>query len=98
LAASLTPYKRLTYRDRTNKERLLVELVIRDSLKLGTQYNFLDGIPLLFAAVDIIPPSIPEAKKRHPTSERVDIGECIDSTFAQWLMKYRVTAKKQISA
>lgn len=74
LAAVLTPYKRLTYRDKKNKDQLLVELVIRESLKLGAQSHFLDGIPLLFAACDIIAPAVADPSKLRPTSERVGIG------------------------
>jgi tRNA nucleotidyltransferase (CCA-adding enzyme) len=74
LAASLTPYKYVTYHDKKNKEQLLVDLVIRESLKLGKQSHFLDGIPLLFIAADIIALSVAEADKLHPTSDRVGIG------------------------
>lgn len=74
LAASLTPYKGLTYRDKKKKDQPFVDLVIRDSLKLGTQSHFLDGIPLLFTAANIIAGSIVQPAKLHPTSKRVGIG------------------------
>ncbi|KAF9454980.1 hypothetical protein P691DRAFT_792086 [Macrolepiota fuliginosa MF-IS2] len=74
LATALTPYKHLTYRDKKDKSRLFVELVIRESLKLGAQSHFLDGIPLLFSACDVITSAVADPRKLHPTSERVGIG------------------------
>jgi tRNA nucleotidyltransferase (CCA-adding enzyme) len=74
LAAALTPYKRLTYRDKKRKEKPLVELVIRESLKLGSQSHFLDGIPPLFTAYNLIASSVSDSSKLHSTSERVGIG------------------------
>lgn len=95
LAASLTPYKGLTYRDK-KKDRLLVGLIIRASLKLGTQSHFLDGIPLLFSAIDIISRSINETTKLHPTSERVGIGmHALELTVSSILTEHRfITARK----
>jgi len=95
LAASLTPYKGLTYLDK-KKDRLLVGLIIRDSLKLGTQSHFLDGIPLLFNATDIISRSIHEPAELHPVSERVGIGmHALELMVLSILTKHRfVTARK----
>lgn len=83
LAAALTPYKHLTYRDKKHKDQQLVGLVIRESLKLGAQSHFLDGIPLLFTACNIIAPAIADPSKLHPTSERVGIGVLIYPPTAQ---------------
>ncbi|KXN81093.1 CCA tRNA nucleotidyltransferase, mitochondrial [Leucoagaricus sp. SymC.cos] len=74
LAASLTPYRSITYRDKKNEDFPLVELVIRESLKLGKQSHFLDGIPHLFAASNIIIPFVAEQDKSRLSSERVSIG------------------------
>ena len=54
LAAILTPFLGVEYRDHKQKDRPLVEVIIRDSLKLGTQNHYLDGIPVLFAATRLI--------------------------------------------
>ncbi|KAF8167836.1 hypothetical protein B0H34DRAFT_683268 [Crassisporium funariophilum] len=54
LAAILIPYLGLTYQNSKKKTLPVVELVIRDSLKLGTQNHYLDGIPILFSAVPLI--------------------------------------------
>jgi len=53
LAALLVPYigENYTYK---NKTLPLVAAVIRDSLKLGTQNHYLDGIPVLFSAAPLI--------------------------------------------
>ncbi|KAJ3575901.1 hypothetical protein NP233_g783 [Leucocoprinus birnbaumii] len=74
LAASVTPFKGLTYLDKKKKEQPVIELVLGESLKLGRQSHFLDGIPLLFTAAESISRSIIETDKLHPTSERVGIG------------------------
>lgn len=54
LATLLTPYMGLTYKDGKNKIHPIVASVIRDSLKLGTQNHFLDGIPTLFSSIPVI--------------------------------------------
>jgi tRNA nucleotidyltransferase (CCA-adding enzyme) len=54
LAAILTPFLGIEYRDHKQKDRPLVEAVIRDSLKLGTQNHYLDGVPVLFAATRLL--------------------------------------------
>ncbi|TBU26378.1 hypothetical protein BD311DRAFT_762796 [Dichomitus squalens] len=53
LASALTPYRGLTYLQK-GKERPAVEAVIREGLKLGAQYHYLDGIPALFSAADTL--------------------------------------------
>ncbi|KAI9059577.1 hypothetical protein FKP32DRAFT_1579611 [Trametes sanguinea] len=54
LAAALTPYDGLTYQQAKGKVRPAVEAVIREGLKLGAQYHYLDGIPLLFSAAELL--------------------------------------------
>jgi tRNA nucleotidyltransferase (CCA-adding enzyme) len=78
LAATLTPYKYITYLDKkTNKKekpQAVVDYIIRESLKLGTQNHYLDGTPLLFEADQLLegPTFINEKDQTH--SERVAIG------------------------
>ncbi|KAF9498151.1 hypothetical protein BDN71DRAFT_1386446 [Pleurotus eryngii] len=74
LAAALTPYKGITYSDRKKKPHPAVEAAIRESLKLGTQNHFLDGIPALFAAAEILQlPRLDDDRFALP-SDRVAIG------------------------
>ncbi|CAK5264654.1 unnamed protein product [Mycena citricolor] len=74
LAAALTPYLGLTYQDRKKKALPAVELAIRESLKLGAQYHFADGIPLLFSAAQYLKnPDLSEKRFQDP-SERVALG------------------------
>jgi len=54
LAALLFPYMGKDFMDRKNKTLPVVGAVIRESLKLGIQNHFLDGIPVLFSAVPLI--------------------------------------------
>ncbi|KAG6857615.1 hypothetical protein H0H87_010183 [Tephrocybe sp. NHM501043] len=53
LAAILSPFKSITYQEK-KKTPLAIEYIIRDVLKLGTQYHFLDGIPALFSSSDAL--------------------------------------------
>ena len=54
LAAALTPYHGSTYMQGKGKVRPAAEAVIREGLKLGAQYHYLDGIPVLFAGADLL--------------------------------------------
>lgn len=54
LAAALTPYHGLTYTQAKGKVRPASEAVLRDGLKLGAQHHYLDGIPALFTAADLL--------------------------------------------
>ncbi|KAG6837904.1 hypothetical protein H0H93_013057 [Arthromyces matolae] len=72
LAAILTPYKAITYREK--KTRLVVEYIIRDVLKLGTQNHFLDGIPALFSSSVLLEnPVLTSERFPHP-SQRAALG------------------------
>ncbi|PIL30884.1 hypothetical protein GSI_07053 [Ganoderma sinense ZZ0214-1] len=59
LACALTPYRGVTYPQK-GKERPAVEAVIRDGLKLGAQCHYLDGIPSLFIANDVLQKGVVE--------------------------------------
>lgn len=69
LACALSPYRGLTYEDSKKKRHLAVEAAIREGTKLGAQNHYLDGIPALFSAADVL---------KNPTTggedERVRIG------------------------
>jgi tRNA nucleotidyltransferase (CCA-adding enzyme) len=69
LAALLTPFQGIEYQDHKQKNHSLVEAVIRDSLKLGTQNHFLDGIPVLFAATRLIKAQVMDVSR-----DRVQLG------------------------
>lgn len=74
LASALLPYLGVTYLDKKKRSQSAVECAIRESLKLGTQYHFVDGIPLLFTAVQLLRnPDLQQPKFQTP-SQRVAIG------------------------
>lgn len=72
LAAILTPFLGIEYRDHKQKDHPLVEAVIRDSLKLGTQNHYLDGILVLFAATRLIKAHITDESQH--SLDRVRLG------------------------
>ena len=72
LAAILTPFQGIEYRDHKQKIHPLVEAVIRDSLKLGTQNHYLDGIPVLFAATRLIKAEVMDGSQH--SRDRVRLG------------------------
>ena len=64
LASYLLPFLHLTYKDQKGKTHEAVEAAIREGVKLGTQNHYLDGIPALFAATELL---------KTPTTES-DVG------------------------
>jgi len=74
LAASLYPYHGITYPDHKGKEQTLVKCAIQDGLKLGRQNHYLDGIPTLYSAADLLQGVSLEQSKLKLPSERVAIG------------------------
>ena len=54
LACALRPFYGITYQDKKKKTLPAVDAAIRESLKLGTQNHYLDGIPVLFAAAELL--------------------------------------------
>lgn len=72
LAALLVPFMDHTYKDKKNKSNAVVASVIRDSLKLGTQHHFLDGIPTLFSSLPLIKEHLRDHSD-HPMT-RVKLG------------------------
>jgi tRNA nucleotidyltransferase (CCA-adding enzyme) len=74
LAAALTLYRGVTYVDAKDKTHPAAEAAIREGLKLGTQNHYLDGIPLLFAAADLLKNPRLDGNRFAGNSERVAIG------------------------
>jgi tRNA nucleotidyltransferase (CCA-adding enzyme) len=62
----------LTYRDQKDKVQSVVSAVIRDSLKLGSQNHYLDGIPMLLSALPLVNECL-GAQHQQPM-ERVPLG------------------------
>lgn len=56
-----------------------MDFIIRESLKLGTQNHYLDGIPSLFAAAQLFKSPTFVDDKGHNRSERVEIGRYLES-------------------
>lgn len=75
LAAALTPFKDITYRDAKDKVHPAVEAVLRDGCKLGSQNNYLGGIPALFSAAELVKNPTLEGGRFDDLPERVAIGE-----------------------
>jgi tRNA nucleotidyltransferase (CCA-adding enzyme) len=74
LATTLTPYKNITYLDKKKKPQPATDYIIRESLKLGTQNHYLDGIPSLFAAAQLFKSPTFVDDKDQKRSERVTVG------------------------
>jgi tRNA nucleotidyltransferase (CCA-adding enzyme) len=82
LASALTPFKDITYRDAKNKIHPGVEAVLRDGCKLGSQNNYLGGIPALFSAAELLKNPDLKGERFNRRPERVAIGEPADA--ATW--------------
>ena len=52
LASLMTPYAHVQYIP--PKKKSVVEVIIREGLKLGLRNHFADGVPALFAAADVL--------------------------------------------
>lgn len=74
LAASLYSYHGITYTDAKGKEQTLVKCAIQDGLKLGRQNHYLDGIPALYSASELLKGASLGQDKLKMSSERVAIG------------------------
>jgi tRNA nucleotidyltransferase (CCA-adding enzyme) len=75
MACALTPYRGITYVEK-KKERPALEAVIREGLKVGTKNHYLDGIPALFLASELLKSADIDDDKFRTPSERVAIGVC----------------------
>ena len=75
LAAALTPYRGISYRDSKGKSHPALEAAIREGTRLGAQNHYLDGIPALFSAAELLEgPDLSNDKLKLPT-DRVAIGQ-----------------------
>ncbi|KAI0761691.1 hypothetical protein BD413DRAFT_616900 [Trametes elegans] len=75
LASALTPYRELIYTQAKGKVRQAAEAVIREGLKLGAQHHYLDGIPALFAAAELVQRGVADFEAaRFDKPERAWIG------------------------
>ena len=52
LSAALSPFGGVTYTDKRAKVHPAVEAVVRESMKLGSQNHYVDGIPALFLSIE----------------------------------------------
>lgn len=77
LAGLLLPYLGITYRDGKAKNQSVVGVVIRESLKLGTQNHYLDGIPTLFTGI----PILKNGMEHHRQMSRAELGLLLRSKF-----------------
>lgn len=74
LATALIPYLGVTYRDKKKRLCPAVEVVTREALKLGKQNHYLDGIPLLFTAAELLGSFVTHHLTLPPAKERKTIG------------------------
>ena len=74
LASALTPFKGITYQDAKSKTHPAIEAILRDGCKLGSQNNYLGGIPTLFSAAELLKNPTFEGDKFKQRPERVAIG------------------------
>jgi len=74
VAAALIPYSGVRYTDSKKKSHLAVEAAIREGLKLGTKNHYLDGIPALFTAAEMLKDRMKNTAKPNLPSERVAVG------------------------
>ena len=79
LASMLTPFAHIIYTD--NKQRLhsATGTVLRESLKLGTQNHYLDGIPPLFSANQLLRSAL--HGEVHSSSRRVALGVLLNLPY-----------------
>lgn len=82
LACALYPYRLATYQDQKGKIHPAVEAAIRECLKLGQQNHYLDGIPALFAATEVL--KAPQVDSAGPSpKERLRIGRHDSQIYAK---------------
>ncbi|KAK2461707.1 hypothetical protein APHAL10511_006170 [Amanita phalloides] len=73
LATSLVPFACITYTDKKQKLHSAAGIVLRESLRLGTQNHYLDGIPLLFSAKQLLRNVLYDERTESPL-RRVALG------------------------
>lgn len=101
LASALTPFKCITYRDAKDKIHPAIEAILRDGCKLGSQNNYLGGIPTLFSAAELLRNPTLEGDRFKERPERVTIGESLvryHTSLASLRTLLRVASTRQIRA
>jgi tRNA nucleotidyltransferase (CCA-adding enzyme) len=94
LAAAFSSYAHSTYEDKKKKSLPAITLLLRESLRLGTQNHFLDGVPALMSASDLL--SNPD--RYNTPSNRLEIGKFHTQPHNTLLTQSRViTATKGCS-
>ena len=86
LASALTSFKGIIYRDTKDKIHPAVEAVLRDGCKLGSQNNYLNGIPALFSAAELL--RNPTLERFNDRPERVAIGE--PASVTRYIRSYEI--------
>lgn len=77
LAAALRPFSEMTFVDEKDRTQPVVWLSLWESLRLGTQSHFLDGIPPLYAAAKLLSKPDVSSERLQKPSKRVAIGAII---------------------
>ncbi|KAK0208895.1 hypothetical protein DFS33DRAFT_1254396 [Desarmillaria ectypa] len=75
LACAIAPYIGITYKDKKKKTYPAPFSVVHDSLKLGTQNHYSDGIPALVVASDLLKSPSLDDERFKTKPERVAIGQ-----------------------
>jgi len=77
LASMLNPFAHITYMDNKQRVHSATGIVLRESLKLGTQNHYLDGVPPLFSANQLLRSALHGEVLRF-SSRRVALGVLLD--------------------
>ncbi|KAF8640569.1 hypothetical protein AX17_000231 [Amanita inopinata Kibby_2008] len=77
LASFSAPFAAVTYVDKKQKSHPVVAVVLRESLKLGTQNHYLDGIPALFEAANLLTAALLDEESLKYPSPRIAIGTLV---------------------
>ncbi|KAF8746220.1 hypothetical protein AX14_000021 [Amanita brunnescens Koide BX004] len=73
LASMLNPFAHITYTDKKQRSHSATGIALRESLKLGTQNHYLDGIPSLFSANQLLRNAL-HGEGHDSSSRRVALG------------------------
>lgn len=77
LASMLNPFAHITYTDNKRRVHSVTGIVLRESLRLGTQNHYLDGIPPLFSANQLLRSAL-NGEVLHSSSRRVVLGALLN--------------------
>ncbi|TFY70082.1 hypothetical protein EVJ58_g18 [Rhodofomes roseus] len=74
LACALTPYRGITYTNAKGKRQPACDLIIRESLRLGSQNHYLDGVPALYNAWSVVSPAVADLAQGESPDDKLKIG------------------------